>query len=301
MRYLTIKRNKTFVGCAMKLKVYIEDQFEGDTVIGNCPCKKIGDIKNGEEKTFPIGNGEAKVFVIGDKLSKSYVSEFFRIPAGLENVYLSGKNHYNPFAGNPFRFDGNDTPEVLEHRKKTKKKAYIIMALACVVGLLIGFFGPALLSPEVKDDDPRAFYCEEMSIVLTKGFTDSYMEGYSGCFDSETAAVFVTREEFSLMEGLKDYTLDEYGKLVLDSNKDLFPEGTEIKTEDGLTYYEHSYFDEEAEEGYNYFGVLLKSDEAFWVVEFACSDYDYEVYRPYFVKWAKTIEFDENVSGNNAV
>lgn len=299
MRTLTIKRNKTFVGCAVKLKVYIEDQFEGDTVIGNCPCKKIGEIKNGEEKTFPIANCEARVFVIGDKLSKNYVNEFFRIPAGLENVYLSGKNHYNPFAGNPFRFDGNDTPEVLEHRKKIKKKAYIIMVLACIAGFLIGFFGTGSLGPEVKDADPKAFYCDEMSIVLTKGFDDSYMEGYSECFDSEKVAVFVIKEEFSLTQGLVDYTLDEYGELVLENNKEYSP--GPMKKENGLTYYEHNYTDEETGDCYSYLGAVYKSDEAFWVVEFACYAEDFETYRPYIIKWAQSVEFSPDTSGSGTL
>ena len=47
MMNLTIKRNKSFVGCLAKLKVWIEDEA-GELVIGGVPCRLLGDLKNGE-------------------------------------------------------------------------------------------------------------------------------------------------------------------------------------------------------------------------------------------------------------
>ena len=91
MRKLTIKRTKSFVACLMKMKVYIEDHVAGEIFINNIPCRKIGEIKSGEEKTFEIGDQPAKVFVIADKLSKNYCNEFYEIPGGQEDIYLSGK------------------------------------------------------------------------------------------------------------------------------------------------------------------------------------------------------------------
>jgi hypothetical protein len=54
MRNLTIKREKTFVGSLMKVHVYIEDHFNSEITINNVPCRKLGDLKNNEEKTFEI-------------------------------------------------------------------------------------------------------------------------------------------------------------------------------------------------------------------------------------------------------
>ena len=139
MRNLTIQRRKTFVACAMKVKVYIEDATSNEIVIGGVACRKLGDVKNGETKTFQIDNNSARVFVIADKLSKNYCSEFYQLPEGSEDVFLSGKNYFNPLAGNPFRFDNNDNPEVLENRKKGKRVGTIVMIVAMVVGFIIGF------------------------------------------------------------------------------------------------------------------------------------------------------------------
>ena len=71
MRNLTIKREKSFVGSLAKMKVYIEDPTSNEISINDIPCRKIGDLKNGEEKTFQIDEQEVKIYVIGDKLSKN--------------------------------------------------------------------------------------------------------------------------------------------------------------------------------------------------------------------------------------
>lgn len=139
MRNLTIKRTKTFVACLGKMKVYIEDPASNEIVINNVPCRKLGDLKNGEEKTFSIGENEAKVFVIADQLSKNYCNEFFKLPAGDTDVFLSGKNCFNPANGNAFRFDGVTDEEILQNRKKGTQKGLIVLCIAIVVGFVMGF------------------------------------------------------------------------------------------------------------------------------------------------------------------
>ena len=49
MRKLTIKRQKSFVGCLAALKVCIEDHISPDMEINNLPCRMLGKLKNGEE------------------------------------------------------------------------------------------------------------------------------------------------------------------------------------------------------------------------------------------------------------
>ena len=139
MRNLTIERRKTFVGCAMKMKVYIEDATSNELVIGGVTCRKLGDVKSGETKTFEVAESSAKVYVIADALSRNYCNEFYQLPEGSEDIALSGKNYFNPFAGNPFRFDNNDNPEVLENRKKGKRMGTIVAICAIVVGFAVGF------------------------------------------------------------------------------------------------------------------------------------------------------------------
>ena len=114
MRNLTIQRTKSFVGCLMKVQVYIEDHERFDTVINEVPCRKLFDLKNGEAKSLHISEEAAKIFVIMDQASKNYCNDYYNLPAGTEDVILTGRNHYNPGAGNPFRFDGVTDEDVLE-------------------------------------------------------------------------------------------------------------------------------------------------------------------------------------------
>lgn len=139
MRNLTIKRTKTFVGCLGKLKVYIEDSNCNEIVIKGVNCRKLGELKNDEEKTFEIPEAAAKIFVIADQLSKDYCNEYYQLEYGEEDIYLSGKCHLNPAAGNAFQLDNNDTPEVLAARKKNSSKGLVVLIVAVIVGFAVGF------------------------------------------------------------------------------------------------------------------------------------------------------------------
>ena len=120
MRNLTIKRIKTSVACLMTMKIYIEDPNSSEITINNTPCRKLDDLKNGEEKTFQIDAQEQKVFVIADQFSKNYCNEFYTIPAGQEDIFLAGKNKFNPANGNAFLFDNNYNEDVQKNRKKVQ-------------------------------------------------------------------------------------------------------------------------------------------------------------------------------------
>ncbi len=141
MRTLTIKRAKSFIACLGVLKVYIEDHNVSELMINNTPCRKLGTLKNGEEKSFEIPDTSAKVYVIADTLSKNYCNDFYQLEESEENVYLSGKCVFNPSAGNPFRFDNNNNPEAHANRKKGNKIGMIILVIAVAVGFVIGFLG----------------------------------------------------------------------------------------------------------------------------------------------------------------
>ena len=147
MRYLTITRKKRFVACLMKMKVYIEDPHSAELTINGFPCRKLGTLKNGETATFPIGEQAARVFVIADKMSKGFCSDCYPLPAGTENLAISGKNYFHPGAGNPFRFDGVTDPEVLANRKKGSGKGIIILIVSLIIGAILGsLLGSAMVS-----------------------------------------------------------------------------------------------------------------------------------------------------------
>lgn len=288
MRSLTIRRNKSFVGCAIKLKVYIQDETEGELLIGGVMCRKLGDLKNGEEKTFSIHEREARVYVIADKLSKDFCADYVTVPAGNEDVFLSGKNHYNPVAGNPFWFDGVTDEVVLANRKKNKGRSGIVMIAAVLVGLVLGLISSGVLFG--PSGDPKTFTEAGLSITLTDQFSVAQDEEFTACFESDEVAVYVLREGFELMEGLEDYTLDQYAELVLASNGMAL---SELLTEGDIPYFTFDYTDDESGDTVFYHAYMYKGPDGFWLIQFAAMLEQQEKYAPQFGQWAQTVSFTE--------
>lgn len=288
MRNLTIKREKTFVASLVTMKVYIEDPSSNEIMINNTPCRKLGVLKNGEEKTFSIDESAAKVFVIADKLSKGYCSEFYSIPEGEEDVFLSGKNKFNPASGNAFRFHGVTDEEVLKNRKKGTKKGVVILVIALILGLIAGYFvGTAMTRP--PEVEPQTFSSNGMEITLTNHFSEITVDGYTVCYESNDTVILALKEEFALAEGFGDLTLEEYGGLIISGNN--FEDSTKLLNEDGLVYFEYQFTNPETNETYDYFTVVYKSSDAFWMVQFVTLDEYYEQCKPSIIQWAQSVEF----------
>lgn len=284
MRNLTIKRNKSFVGCLVKMKIYISDFSSNEITINNIPCRKLGDLKNGEEKTFAIDNGDARIFVIADRLSKGFCNEFYNITAGDEDIYLSGQNRYNPANGIAFRFDGVTDEEILKNRKKGNKIGIIVLIAAFIVGILIGLATSSGLFPP----EPQTFTSNGMSITLTDEFFETEIENYTVCFDSQEVAVFALKEEFSLVEGFGDYSLEQYRDLVLQSNG---LDSSSVVSADGTSYFSYEFKNPETGDNYSYYSFVYKADDAFWLVQFATLSENKDEYVPSFIEWSKTVKF----------
>lgn len=285
MRNLTIKRIKSFVASLSKMRVYIEDPMSSETTINNVACRKIGTLKNGEEKTFQIGEQAAKVFVIADGLSKGFCNEFYQLPEGNEDIILTGKNRYNPARGNAFKFDNNENAEVLENRKKGTRIGVIILLVAIIVGAVGGFLISSGTFAE-EYTDPKTFSVDGMTITLTDEFKESDVDGYAVVYESQKAAVFVLKEKFPYKEGFEDYTLEQYAALVISTNNYGNPE---IKTVDGLTFFEYTFKD--GDHTYIYFSYVYKNTDSFWVVQFVVRDNAAEKFAPKIAEWAKSVEF----------
>lgn len=286
MRNLIIKRTKTFVGCLMKTKIYIEDYASSDIVINNIPCRKIGELKNGEEKNFQIGDDAAKVFVIEDQLTKEICNDFYQLPAGQEDVFLSGQNNFNLMNGNAFRFDNNDNPEVEQNRKKGTRKGLIILIVAGIVGFVSGFLFTSDFFD--KTPEPETFSYDGMYVTLTDAFDETDMENFTVTYTSDDVAMFALKEEFSLAEGFGDRTLEQYADLVIENNN---LESAEVKTSGEQTCFEYEYLNPETDETYCYFAYVYKTNDAFWLIQFATLKENVDDYAPQITEWANSVEF----------
>lgn len=105
MRKLTIKRRKSIVASLMKVKIYIVDENDCQRVIWGYPCKEVGRLKNNSELVVEINNNQHRIFADVTLQVADVYADMIIIPAGEEDVIISGKNVYSPFKGNPFIFD----------------------------------------------------------------------------------------------------------------------------------------------------------------------------------------------------
>lgn len=285
MRNLTIKRTKSFVASLAGMRVFIED-IGGDTVIENVTCRKLGTLKNGEEKSFLIDEREAKVFVIADSLSKGFCNDYYQIPAGDEDISLSGKNLFNPATGNAFRFDNNNSADVAASRRKGENKGVVVLIVSLIIGAIVGM-GISNGIIRSLDSRPKDFSEQEMTVTLTREFGEFAAEGFTVSYSSEDVVVFALREDFSLAEGLGDFTLDDYAALVMYNNG---IEGAELKNVDGIPYFE--YDTDFEDETYSYAIFMYKASDAFWLFQFVTHDEDYGKLKLDILGWASSVRFE---------
>lgn len=145
MRNLTVKRQKSVVACIVRMKVYIEDINSNDIVVDGKTYRKLGDVGNGEEMTFSIDENEHNIIVIADTLSKGFCNDLCKIPAGQNNVFVSGKNVFNPAAGNAFRFDGTTDINIIKNRKNGSLKGALVLIASLAFGAVLGYILVSLM------------------------------------------------------------------------------------------------------------------------------------------------------------
>ena len=283
MRKLSITRTKSFVGCLVSIKIYVEDAFHNEMMINGVPCRKLGEIKNGQTQTFVIDNDAVKVFAVAGAVSKNYCYDYYPIPAGEADVVLTGKNHYHPGAGNPFRFDGVTDETVLASRKKGSRIGMVILIAAVLVGILLGMSRVYLA--DFSGSKPKEFSDNGMTITLTADFKAMEYEGFTQCYEGKMAVVFVIKEEFSVAPVLKDYTEEDYGRIVLQGNN--LDEKSLVVTED-LVYFTYVRPVEEGKE-YFYLAAVYKGTDAFWLIQFAAPETLQDDYETQFLQWAASV------------
>lgn len=135
----------------------------------------------------------------------------------------------------------------------------------------------------------KVFSSKGMSITLTDEFKENKEYYGMAYYDSEEAQVYVAKEEISVLEEKgeeTDFDLKEYADYLLKS----ISVTAEIKTQDGITYFEYSKKPDNIK--YNYFVSVYKTDDAFWFFQFSCQSDKISEYRPLFVKWSKSVFFD---------
>lgn len=145
MRKLTIKRRKRAAGGLIKDTLYIEDITSSTTML-DIPCRKLGILKNGEEKSFEISEGQARLIVMPNIINIYHGSDIAEIPWGTEDVVLCGQHYFDTVRGNSFRFDGTPSLENEEKRESEYKERKRKFILSSIIAAIAGVVAALLVS-----------------------------------------------------------------------------------------------------------------------------------------------------------
>lgn len=290
VRNLTIKRERSFVSCIIKMKVYIEDAVTGEILINDVAYRKIGELKNGEEKTFCISEEACNIIVIAGRISRNYCNDLYKIPAGEEDIFLSGKNVFNIVTGNAFRFNGVTDSDVLQNRKKGFKKGLVVLSIAYAIGAILGYASYYIMDSQL--DNPIVFSKAEMTITLTDDFHESSRPGYTVCYESKKTAVIALKEYSSLLYFYNVNSLYSYGNRVI-INNNLYSSVT-LQSKNGLTYFEYESHNYQTNDDFCIFAVIFETSDSYWLVQFVTLKKDYNSQKEAMIDWAKSIKFSNS-------
>ena len=128
-------------------------------------------------------------------------------------------------------------------------------------------------------------------IILTDEFVEKEYISQTVCYESPKVAVYALKEEFTMLPGLSGWTLKQYAEQTLDVNG--LDSGYFFSEKDYIYFeYEKQVHGNE----YTYYATCHKSEDAFWLIQFACFTKNYEDMKKDIVKYADSIDFGAIVS-----
>lgn len=140
--------------------------------------------------------------------------------------------------------------------------------------------------------EPKTFTAAGMSITLTDEFYEKSLVSQTAYYESQNAIVTAVKEEFSLMSGLSGYSVSRYTDMVISGNN-LIADKYE---RDGKEYMYFSYKKTVTGRDFYYFATTHKSDDAFWLIQFACLQTQKDKYTDIFFGWADSITFNSTAT-----
>lgn len=321
MRKLTIKKEKSRLSRFSKTRICIYDPNSTDIKINKQPYRILGILKNGEEKTFPIDDSEIQILAFNEKSSRHITNDVYTIPAGTEDITLTGKDN-NSLTRGTFEFDNSTSNATLENRKEQKKTniiLFISIILAVVFAIAPGCSDTTALFGN-QTYEQKTFTVDEMQIVLPSNFSDHTTEIYETMAEeleltdaeakdlnlifgdaylySDSDFIIITKETFEEykewgMQNPEALSLEEYFELVKNGELNIGKTFNELKTDGNKSYVEHTFTGPNTNKDLKYITFLYKTDSAFWMVSFATIEEYFEVHRDSYFNWEETIEFTE--------
>ncbi len=139
--------------------------------------------------------------------------------------------------------------------------------------------------------DAKVFACEELRITMTNDYAEEEsVNGYTGVYESSDSAVFILREDKSMLPGVD---MDKYVDLVHEANANVGRDVGDVHRKDGIPLFEYEFTNPETNGTCSYYTTMFESEEAFWLVQFTCYAADYKGMVSRFHAYARSVTFDE--------
>ncbi len=145
------------------------------------------------------------------------------------------------------------------------------------------FLALVLGSKGEAEEDEQYFESEGLGIWLPMDFSETYIEGYTTCYTSDSAVIVMLKEDFQIFANIENFDFDAYVKLVYEANSDKNP--SPLNYEDiGVPYCEYK------TEKFGYLTAMYEGADAYWIVQFICDASTYDENKADFLDWAYYID-----------
>lgn len=144
----------------------------------------------------------------------------------------------------------------------------------------------------IPTGNDKIFSKSGLSITLTDNFVEKSLLTQTAYYESSTAIVTTLKEPFENLESIglnKDSSLRDYAQAVINTNG-FNNQGTYVQEGNGFTGFEYSASNTGVT--INYIAVVYKTNDSFWLVQFACQEEDSAAFAEVFDKWAKSVVFN---------
>ncbi|MGN0806978.1 MAG: hypothetical protein ACI4MN_00840 [Candidatus Coproplasma sp.] len=166
-------------------------------------------------------------------------------------------------------------------------KTGIVSALLAVVASVCAILGGCA--------SPKTFSKVGMNITLTSEFSEQTIVTQTAYYVSRDSVVTGLKEEFSLMAGFENYTIEQYTALVINNNA----LNSTVNTREGEDYCWFTYTREVNGKDFFYLATTHKASDAFWLIQFGCDVADESEYTEIFLGWADSVTFTTTENGAN--
>lgn len=135
----------------------------------------------------------------------------------------------------------------------------------------------------------KVFTNSGLSVTLTDKFHEKEHISFTGYYQSSDMLVVTIKEEFSHLQQMdisENSTITEYLELVIYANQ----HSSKVEQKDGIYYF--TYESEVSGKDFKYLATAVKSNDAFWLVQFGVLKDSFEKYEETIFKYADSVKVD---------